>query len=67
MAQKMCSEESTYSTETFEEIKNHYINEKGAWRHFFAEIYIYIEEEITWIETLILLSCNLDALTIPCI
>ena len=50
MAQKMCSKESAYSRGALEEIKNHYIKEEHAWRHFFAEINNnYIEEEITWI------------------
>ena len=38
MAQKMCSKESAYSREMLEEIKNHYIKEENAWKHFFAEI-----------------------------
>ena len=66
MAQKMCSKESAYSRGVLEEIKNHYIKEEHAWRHFFAEINNnYIEEEITWIWTLIPLSYKIyDALTI---
>ena len=47
MAQKMCSKESAHSRETLKEIKNHYIKEEDDWRHFFAEISNYIEEEIT--------------------
>ena len=48
MAQKMCSKESAYSREVFEEIKNPYIKEEDAWRHFFVEINnYYIEEDIT--------------------
>ena len=35
-----------------EEIKNHYIQDEDAWRHFFVEINNYIEEEIIWIQTL---------------
>ena len=38
MAQKRYSKESAYSREELEEIKNRYIKEKDAWRHFFAEI-----------------------------
>ena len=54
MAQKMCFAESAYSRETLEKIKNHYIKDKDAWRHIFAEINNnYIEEEITWVGTLI--------------
>ena len=53
MAQKMCFAESAYSRETLEKIKNHYIKDKDAWRHIFAEINNnYIEEEITWVGTL---------------
>ena len=53
MAQKMCFTESAYPKDTLEEIKNHYIKEEDAWRHFFAEINnSYIEEEITWAGTL---------------
>ena len=32
------SKESANSREALEEIKNHYIGEEDAWRHFFAEI-----------------------------
>ena len=57
---KMSSKESVYSREMLEEIKNHYIKEEDAWRHFFVEISNnYIEEEITWIRTLIPLSYKL--------
>ena len=35
---KMCSKESTYSREALDEVKNHYINEEDAWRHFFVKI-----------------------------
>ena len=52
MAQKMCFKESAYSRETLEEIKNHWIKEEDAWRHFFAGKDNYIEQEITWIGTL---------------
>ena len=48
---KLHTKESTYSRETLEEIKNHYIKEEDAWRHIFAEINNYIKEEITWIRT----------------
>ena len=59
MEQKMCSKESAYFMEALEEI-NHYIKEKHAWRHLFEEINNnYIEEEITCIQTLILLSYNI--------
>ena len=44
------SKKSAYSREALEEIKNHYIKEEDAWRHFFVETNNnYIEEEITWI------------------
>ena len=49
----MYSNESTYSNETLEEIKNRYIKEEDTWRQFFAEMNNnYIEEEITLIRTL---------------
>ena len=35
---KMFSKESAYSREALEEIKNYYIKEEDAWRHFFVEI-----------------------------
>ena len=38
IAQKMYSKESAYLREALEEIKNHYIKEEDAWRHFFAKI-----------------------------
>ena len=45
------------SRKTLEEVRNHCIKEEDAWWHFFVEINNdYIEEEITWIRTLILLS-----------
>ena len=50
MAQKMRSKENAYLRETLEEIKNRYIKEEDAWRHFFAEKN-YIAEEITLIGT----------------
>ena len=39
-AQKMCSKGSADSTETLEEIKNHYIKEEDAWSHLFVKIII---------------------------
>ena len=43
-----------HSREALEEIENHCIKEKEAWRYFFAEINNnYLEEEITWIRTII--------------
>ena len=51
MTLKLRTKESTYSRETLEEIKNHYIQEEDAWRHIFAEINNYIKEKITWIRT----------------
>ena len=53
MAQKMCFKESAYSMEVLEEIKNPYIKEEDVWGHFFAEKNSYIEDEISWIRTLI--------------
>ena len=34
----MFSKESAYSREALEEIKNYYIKEEDAWRHYFVEI-----------------------------
>ena len=51
MTLKLRTKESTYSKETLEKIKNHYIKEEDAWRHMFAEINSYIKKEITWIRT----------------
>ena len=43
-----------HSREALEEIENHCIKVKEAWRYFFAEINNnYLEEEITWIRTII--------------
>ena len=53
----MLSKKGAYSREAFEEIKNQYIKEEDAWRHFFTEINNnHILEEITWIRTIIPLS-----------
>ena len=49
----MYSKESVFSREALEEIRNCHIKEKDAWRHFFAEINDYIQEEITWVRALI--------------
>ena len=43
-AHKMYSKESVFSREALEEIRNCYIKEKDAWRHFFAEINDYIQK-----------------------
>ena len=51
MAQKVRSKKSDYLVE----IKNHYkvVKEEEAWRHLFVERNNdYIEEEITWVQTL---------------
>ena len=50
MAQKMCSKETAIPRRR---LRNRYIKEEDAWRHFFAEIdNNYIEEEITYIWTM---------------
>ena len=38
MAQKMCSKERAYSSETVEQTKNQYIKEEDVWKNFFEEI-----------------------------
>ena len=56
-AQAVLSKKSVYSREVLEEIKNHYIKEEDACKHFFVETNKnYFEEEITWIRTLVPLS-----------
>ena len=53
MAQKMCSKERAIRGILERRLRNRYIKEEDAWRHFFAEINNnYIEEEITWAGTL---------------
>ena len=57
---KMCCKENSYSREVLQEMKNHYIKKEDTWSHFFPKKKNYIEEEITWIRTLIQLSLELQ-------